>query len=211
MIRVGQKLKEARLKKGLTVADAAKATKIKALFLEALEKGDYTKLPSVAYAQGFVRNYAIFLGIPTQALLAIFRREFDEKKMYKVLPEGFVETSDFSTKRLPVRTILVGLLLFVGLFGYIFFQYKYAVINPPLVILQPKENQVVETADVVVLGKTDVNVSLSINSVPVSLDENGQFKKTINVFPGKETIIVKAVSRFGTETIVERHIEIKSK
>lgn len=209
MIRAGQKLKEVRLKKGLTIEDVAKATKIKVSFLAAIEKGDYAKLPSVAYAQGFVRNYAIYLGVSTQELLAIFRREFDDKKAYKILPKGFSEDTNFSTRRFPMRTLFIGVILFLGLFTYIFFQYKYAIINPPLTVEMPQEKQEITKQEIVISGKTDPNVTLYVNSIPVSLDESGKFAKTISVFPGSQTITIKAVSRFGREKVIERHIEVK--
>ncbi len=210
MIKVGQRFKETRLRKGLTIDDVAKATKIKAAFLHAIEKGDYAKLPSSAYAQGFVKNYCIFLGLPQQELLAIFRREFDERKIYEVLPEGFTKNEEFSTKRFSFRTIALGVFFFLFLFGYIFFQYKYAIFNPPLIISSPKEKEVISVSNIDIVGKSDPNATVYVNTLPVSLDKNGKFKKTINVFPGKEAITVRAVSRFGRETVVHRQIEVKS-
>ena len=209
MIKVGQKLKEARQRRGLTLEDVAKATKIKIAFLEALEKGEYAKLPSSAYASGFVKNYSIFLGLPLKETLALFRREFDDRKIYKVLPESFSKRDEFSTKRVPIRMAIVGILFFLSFFGYILFQYKYAIISPPLTISSPGEKEVVTTSHVKVLGETDPNVTVYVNNQAVSLDENGHFQKTINVFPGKETITIKAVSRFGKETVIKRHLEVQ--
>ena len=52
MIRVGQLLRDERVRKRLTIEEVAKATKIRTNFLSAIEKGEYKKLPSSAYAQG---------------------------------------------------------------------------------------------------------------------------------------------------------------
>lgn len=208
MIRLGQKLREERIKKGFTLDDVAKATKIRASFLSALEKGEYQSLPSSAYAQGFVKNYAAFLGLSSKATAALFRREFDEKRVYKVLPESFAKNEEFPTKRLPFKTVFWGTIFFFILVGYILFQYKYAIINPPLTIESPKENQIITKTDISVSGQTDENVTLYINNVAVPVDQNGDFKKTVSVFPGKQKITIKAVSRFGRETIIQRHIEV---
>ncbi|MGH2637780.1 MAG: helix-turn-helix domain-containing protein, partial [Rhabdochlamydiaceae bacterium] len=70
--------------------EIAAAIKIRPEFLSAIEKGDYQHLPSPAYASGFVTNYAAYLGFPKRETLALFRREFDEQKAYKVLPRGMV-------------------------------------------------------------------------------------------------------------------------
>ena len=75
--------------------DVAKATKIKSQFLSYIEKGNYQKLPSASYAHGFVSNYARFLGLPDEEILALFRREFDEDKAYRVLPKGLEEREEF--------------------------------------------------------------------------------------------------------------------
>ncbi|MBI2431049.1 MAG: helix-turn-helix domain-containing protein [Candidatus Levybacteria bacterium] len=209
MIRLGQKLREERIRKGFTLDDVVKATKIRFSFLSAIEKGDYKKLPSPAYAQGFVRNYCVFLGLPQKEMLALFRREFDEKKIYGVLPESFAK-EEIPTKQFFLKpAVIVYLFFFLGLITYIFFQYKFAIINPPLSLSSPKNNQVFTTKEVEVSGETDSSVTVYVNNVPVSVDENGTFRKTISVFPGKEIITIKAVSRFGKETVIKRQIEVK--
>lgn len=209
MIKVSQKLQEERLRKRLSIDDVAKATKIKAAFLDALERGEYTKLPSSAYAKGFIKNYSIFLGLPAKEMLALFRREFDEKKTYSVLPEGFSREQPVFSKRMPVQqAAFVGGLFFLTLLLYIAFQYKFVFFNPTLSVLSPKENQVFTQPEIVVSGSADSNATVYINKTPVPLDENGKFKKTISVFPGKETITIKAVSRFGKENVIDRHIQV---
>lgn len=210
MIRVGQKLQEERIRKGYSLEDVAKATKIKVAFLQAIEKGEYKKLPTSAYAYGFVKNYGTFLGLPAKETLPIFRREFDEKKAYRVLPDGFTQESIPITRRIPMqRTLLMGGLFFLCLFGYILFQYKSAFMSPSLSIISPKENQTFSKGSIEVSGKADSNATVFVNTVAVPVDQNGDFKKTISVFPGKETITIKAVSRFGKENIIERHIEVQ--
>ena len=210
MIHVGQKLHDERLRKGLSIDDVAKATKIKAAFLSAIEKEDYQKLPSAAYVAGFVRNYSSFLGLPQKESLALFRRGFDEKKTFRVLPIGLARETAFSTSKFRLQqSVILGILLFFGLLGYILFQYKYAFINPPLMLSFPKESQVLVSLDVEVLGKTDQSSTVSVNDISVSVDPNGDFKKTIHIFPGQATITVKAVNRFGRQTTLERHIEVK--
>src|SRR3989344_231387 len=117
MIRTGQKLRDERIRRGLSIDDVAKATKIRSSFLLAIEKGDYSKLPSSAYVQGFVRNYAEYLGLSKREVLAIFRREFDEEKVFRVLPEGMVKSSDVA--RIPFRihhTALIVVFLIFFLF-----------------------------------------------------------------------------------------------
>ena len=65
---LGQRLREAREAKELSLADVEQATRIRLKYVEALEQGDYTSMTPVQ-AQGFLRNYARFLGLDLELLL----------------------------------------------------------------------------------------------------------------------------------------------
>jgi cytoskeletal protein RodZ len=204
MIKLGQLLFRQRNRRKLSLEDAAKATKIKASFLAAIEKGDYHKLPSPAYAKGFVINYATYLGLSKAEAVALFNREFDEKRAYKVLPDSLTRETHFPQRRIKIQE---SLLLVAGLiiifFGFIFFQYKSAFFAPPLSISSPKEGSTL-SRETTIVGKTDSDATVTVNNEPVSLDSDGKFSKKLELFPGKTTITVKAKSRFGKETVVTR-------
>jgi cytoskeletal protein RodZ len=72
MSHIGERLRAAREAKGLTLEQAEQATRIRAKFLEALEADDVSGMASPAQARGFIRNYAEFLGLEAEALLAGF-------------------------------------------------------------------------------------------------------------------------------------------
>lgn len=210
MLRASEKLKEVRLQKRLTLEDISKNTKIKAEFLEFIENGEYEKLPSVSYAKGFVKNYAKFLGLSEKEIMAIFRREFNEEKTFRVLPGGFEKTEEFELSGFKIRqTAILIFVIFTFFIGYILFQYRYAFINPPLEINSPKNSALIYSSAVKVSGKTDPNSTVYINSDAVSVDQNGNFEKTISVFSGKTTITVKAINKFLKET--EKKIEVNVK
>jgi len=210
MIRLGQRLREVRIGKGISLEEVSRATKIKIAFLSAIEDGMYEKLPSSSYAQGFVKNYVQFLGFSEREAMALFRREFDEKRIFKVLPDGLVSPHEFHpSKRIFQQTTIIVLSVFVVLIGYIFFQNRYVFINPPLEVITPIENAVLDTTRVMVSGRTDQNASVFVNGEPAFIDKDGSFQKNVTFFSGKETLEVTAVNRFGKETKVKRHIEIK--
>lgn len=209
MLKAGQRLKETREKLGLTIADVSQSTKIRDYFLECIEKGEYEKLPTGSFAQGFVRNYASFLNLPEEEILALFRREFDEEKMYRVLPSGMVENS-LSFSRIKGSQIFLILILLLSLSGFIFFQYKDAVINPSVSVLTPKENEIINTTSLLVTGKTNSENLVFVNNFSVSLDENGNFKKSISVFPGKNEVKIKVVNKFNKITEISRTIFVKT-
>lgn len=64
---LGQRLREAREAKELTPDDVERATRIRARFIEAIERGDFSDMTPVQ-AQGFLRNYARFLGLDLDLL-----------------------------------------------------------------------------------------------------------------------------------------------
>lgn len=210
MLRAGERLKRERLKRRLKLEEVSKATKIKEQFLSAIENAEYEKLPASTYAQGFVKNYAQFLGIPIQEIIAIFKREYDEGKIVKVLPEGLVRKVDFPIQRIRLgQTAKIIIFVFVILVSYLLFQYRYSVINPPLKVLSPLEGAVMSSQLITVIGKTDSNASVFVNNDSVSVSRNGDFKKAITVFTGKTTITIKVINYFGRETAIERHIEVE--
>ena len=75
MSELGRLLAEARTAKGLSPADVESVTRIRQNWLEALENGEYNKLPRGAVARGFLRTYAAYLGLDTQAALDLYTSE----------------------------------------------------------------------------------------------------------------------------------------
>jgi transcriptional regulator with XRE-family HTH domain len=60
---VGARLREARVQRGLDLADVAVATKIQARFLAAIENEEWDLLPGEFYARSFIRGYAAHLEV----------------------------------------------------------------------------------------------------------------------------------------------------
>ena len=64
---IGQKLEEARNRKGISIREASESTKIRGDFLTSFEAGKFDlQLPEV-YLRGFIRVYARFLGIDPES------------------------------------------------------------------------------------------------------------------------------------------------
>ena len=72
---VGDILRSEREKQRLTIKDVENETSIRALYIEAIEKGDQKALPSEVYVKGFIRNYADFLHLDADALARQYREE----------------------------------------------------------------------------------------------------------------------------------------
>ena len=63
VMTVGQRLKEAREAKGMSVEDVAAQTRIPTRHLTSLEESDWDKLPAATYSIGFAKNYAGVVGL----------------------------------------------------------------------------------------------------------------------------------------------------
>ncbi len=210
MIRIGAQFQEERKNQNLSIEEVSRATKIRTEFLNAIERGDYKKLPSPAYAHGFVRNYAKFLGLPVERSLAIFRREFDEKKNVEVLPRGLTNSSDFTLPRFKIgkSAVLVGA-VFLIIAGFLFYQYRAALFDPNLDVDFPRENQTLSSLNVEILGKTDPNGILMVENEQVTINSDGSFKKQVTVFPGSTSLTFQVENKFGRTTTLTRTINIK--
>jgi cytoskeleton protein RodZ len=67
----GQALAAERERQGLSRADVAQRLHMSAWQVEALEGGDYKRLPKGTFLRGFVRNYAKLLGLDANPVLAL--------------------------------------------------------------------------------------------------------------------------------------------
>ncbi|EEL75229.1 Transcriptional regulator [Bacillus cereus AH676] len=66
---LGQKLKEAREAKGLSIDQLHEITKIQKRHLVAIEEGNYDVLPGAFYARAFIKQYADAVGLNGEELL----------------------------------------------------------------------------------------------------------------------------------------------
>jgi len=73
-LALGSSLAAARLALGLELRDAERDTRIRARYLAALEEEDFDALPGEAYAAGFLRTYATYVGLDGNEYVEELRR-----------------------------------------------------------------------------------------------------------------------------------------
>src|SRR5207237_4857389 len=69
MQTIGERLEEARKKKGISIREAAEATKIRGDYLQKFESNQFDIGLTEIYTRGFLRNYANFLKVPSDRVL----------------------------------------------------------------------------------------------------------------------------------------------
>jgi cytoskeleton protein RodZ len=76
MFEIGPSLREARLRKGIELNDAERATKIRGKYLRALETESFDILPGQAYIKSFLRSYADYLDLDGQLFVDEYTSRF---------------------------------------------------------------------------------------------------------------------------------------
>ncbi len=206
MNTVGTMLKEARTKKGISLNDVEKQTKIRLKFLEAIERDAYELLPSPIYAKGFVKNYSSYLGLDSTVIMAFFRRQTNEVKRSILLPKKTQDIESKGFRLTPGRFItflLIGLtVLFLSYFGL---QYGQLQRPPELTITKPKNESIVGEKKLDVFGETNMDATVTVNGLSVTVRSDGKFFTQVALEPGVNTIMVVSTSRFGkTKTEVRK-------
>ncbi len=211
MRTVGQALREERERKFYKLEEIEKATKIRKELLEALEDGDYSKLPPPTFIQGFIKNYGKFLGLNTEKLLAIFRREFSEHKNPPRIMESFVSPVDKKHFRITPTKVISGVVsvLIITFIAYLWIEYRFLVGAPFLNVTQPQERAVVESDVIKVVGRSDPEAKVAVNNQEVQVDFSGNFTQEIKLFDSSSTITVTATNKSGKSTKVERTVFLK--
>lgn len=74
METIGDLLRTEREKKGLSIKEIETAISIRALYITAIEEGNYSIVPGEVYLKGFIRNYANYLGLNGQEIVASYRQ-----------------------------------------------------------------------------------------------------------------------------------------
>lgn len=77
MKSIGEIFKMRRKEMNISLKEAENATSIRANYLHSIEEGDVSKLISPVYAQGFMKQYAIFLGIDSESIVKEYPNLFN--------------------------------------------------------------------------------------------------------------------------------------
>ncbi|MCL6588613.1 MAG: DUF4115 domain-containing protein [Firmicutes bacterium] len=83
MKEIGEYLRQVREEKNLSLKDIQEATKISLRYLEAIDQGDFERIPGEVYRKGFLANYAAAVGLDGQEILRKYHQlkaEQEEKE-----------------------------------------------------------------------------------------------------------------------------------
>lgn len=81
--KVGQILKEERIKKGVSLNEVVNRLRIQRGYLESIEGSTYNQLPEMSYTLGFIRAYSQFLKLNPEHIIREFQKEYSPPKDVK--------------------------------------------------------------------------------------------------------------------------------
>ncbi len=210
MKTVGEILKQARLKKGLTLKQLAQKTKVRPDYLKHIETSNFNQLPSATFVKSFIQTYSQAVGLNPQNVLAVFRRDYDQNTKGKIIPRGMAKPLAQPSKVWNPRTttFFIALVLVTLVGGYMLKQLLSLNAAPQITLAEPEEGQTYTTSSIEVLGKTSTDATITINQKPVTLKQDGTFQTTLDLAPGDHTVIITSQSRDGKTRTLSRSITV---
>ena len=199
-----ERLLAARERKGVDLYRAERDTKIRARYLAALERGDYRELPGAVYTKGFLRNYALYLGLDPDEVLLQWRRERgDPREPQNVIavprPIAAPRKGLTFSPSLIVFALLVVIVLGFG--AYLSFQLlrftkppSIAVSDPAVAVLDVDE----ATTSYILRGTSAPKASVSVatpgrDPYNVTADADGDWTQKVDLRRGRNQFEVSAV------------------
>lgn len=197
-----ERLLAARERKGVDLYRAERDTKIRARYLAALERGDYRELPGAVYTKGFLRNYALYLGLDPDEVLLQWRRERGaptEPQAVIAVPRPIAAPRRGLTfsPSLIVFALLVALVIgFMVWLGFQLLRFSnpptIAVTNPAVAVLDVDE----DTTSYLLEGTTIPAGSVTVKTADVesrtNADSEGQWELKVDLRRGENHFRITA-------------------
>jgi cytoskeleton protein RodZ len=126
VFEIGNSLREARLRRGVDIAQAEVATKIRGKYLRALEDEQFELLPAQTYVKGFLRTYAEYLGLDGQLYVDEFNSRFVAGDEHDPRPRRSNARPQSQNRRSEANLVLIALGAIVVLTVIVFSAWKWS-------------------------------------------------------------------------------------
>jgi len=207
---LGDKLKNAREFRKMTLKEISARISIPINYLEYLEQGDYEKLPADVYVAAYLKKYAKILNLDAEKIIEQFKTERRLANNLSGHQGNSQKLKHFINKKplmiTPKRVWLVFSIIVIALiFGYFWHQLSYLIYPPYIEITQPALDITTQQGSIKVAGQTNPHVYLTINGREVYVDNKGHFRSVVSLESGLNILKIEARDRFGkTNTVIRR-------
>lgn len=166
---VGQQLRRAREKLGLSVSDIADQQHLRPSVIQSIEEGDYSKIDTELFLKGYVRTYARQVKLDADAVIATLDLELEPLRQQRELEQQANPLVDIERRKKRKRQIakLVVLLLLLGLAGFLVYSYLAKPLVEPVSNSAGEITGPAETTE----DTSDANVMLDDDSTVIAASE----------------------------------------
>lgn len=185
----GDKLRETRLNRGLTLRKASRDLNVSVKYLEALENYDLNLIPR-DLVDHLIDSYATYLGLKYKELSAL---RADTESFKKVI--SLKKQSLFSAYDVLAKSFLWLLLAFFLLF--LIYNVAAIFIPPPLSIEKPQDGLITYQREVTIVGSTVPEAEVVINNKAVLVDQAGKFSTSFDLQKGLNLIKITSKKRYS--------------
>ena len=208
---IGFFLKNQRERRDLSCAQVSQKILVAEHYLEFMEAGQFDRLPGEVYFKHFLKRYVEFLGFTIQEVLDAYAEEVKQIKYWKyksIQPTLPLSVNNFITWPKIFRAGIFSMIALV-LFSYLGYS-AYNFLQPPnLTVLQPIDNIIIQEDVITVEGLTSPEATVTVNSVPLVVD-NGHFSHKFDLHSGINVLKIVSTKKHGRKSIAERQIIVNS-
>ena len=191
-LTLGEKLRQAREERGISISEVAEQTRISRQYLECIENNDYKILPGGIFNKGFLKSFAKYVGVDEQEALRDYTQlmsdqgtssEVEEPKTYR--PEVL---TDDNTRASSIPTIIFAIVMLGLLAGgvWAFLNYWKDFQNQP-VVNNTNNNKAVNNATNANMGNTNTNSNVA-QPIPATNEIKVEFKATAEPISVEATV-----------------------
>jgi len=209
---IGDRLRQARERRGVSIAEASATLKIRAPILEAFEREDHSQLPPRVYALGQLRTYAAYLGLDPATVAAGWQVAPSPAEIPVLAPLKHTRSGlDRLAALRPgvirsTRGVLaiggVGLAV-LAISGFMVLQLLRFILPPSIAITYPIEaisNLETGTLSYEMKGTADARASIVISTsagaqLTTEADESGLWSLIVPLGTGRTEVVANAVKR----------------
>jgi cytoskeletal protein RodZ len=211
-----ERLLAARERKGVDLYRAERDTKIRARYLAALERGDYRELPGAVYTKGFLRNYALYLGLDPDEVLLQWRRERGDPRE----PQPVIATPrpiaaprrglTFSPSLIVFALLLAMVIGFMIWLGFQLLRFSkpptIAVSNPAVAVLEVDEDATSYLIEGSTIPGGSVSVKTADQEARANADSTGRWTLQVDLRRGENMFRISATDP-ATGKVAEEPVE----
>ena len=165
-LTLGEKLRQAREERGISISEVAEQTRISSLYLKSIEDDNYKPLPGGIFNKGFVKAYAKYVGLDEQEALQDYARliakneDSDELDQHRYRPE--VLTDEARTASSMVPTIVFAVIILALMTGGLLFFVNYFLNQPDTPAVVNNSSSDLNTASNLDPSNTDSNSTATV-------------------------------------------------